>query len=506
MTTRVVFHISIRFIPRAICLIAAWVMLHGDARSAEVITLDEAVRRALTDNVGLAIERITPDISATTIDEAKAGFDPSSTLRADYGESSSPRTSEQQAADGRSSSESRQFSTEAGVNQKIVTGTEVGLSARTRNTQSTFNRFQDEYESFAGLTFRHPLLKNAGPSAQLFPIRSAENRTEAEVLLFRQKMENLIRDVHLTYYELLSALATHEARSKAVATAERLMVDNQNRYELGVMTPLDVAQARSEVSQRMSALLQAELDIKTRQISLKRLMERDFGDRAQDPVLPVEEMPEPESLPEPEYNIAAGLYERPDLQALLKQADQSGLEVTFRKNQIFPQLDLTGRVGLQGRDQEFEKSVENIIETRDEVWGVGVAVSIPWGNRAERARLKRSRLEEDRLLLQIKNKEHEIIEEIINAHRTAENARLRHLNDRQARMISERTAEAEEERLKEGISTSFTVLQLQRDATEARTREVSSLLQYYRALVELRRAQGLLLKDHNLVWKPEPAL
>ncbi|MEM6822968.1 MAG: TolC family protein [Verrucomicrobiota bacterium] len=474
--------------------------LTGEAKRSISITLEEAVRKALAENVNMALERLTPELTSTTIDEAKAAFDPTSTASVNYRETSTPRSSEQQAADGRASSETRRFDAEVGVNKRLATGTEVGLSANTRNTQSTFNSFSDEYNTFTGITFTHPLLRNSGTNSQLFRIRSARKQTDADWADFRHQVENTIQSVHNAYYNLLFAYEEYRSRAKAVATAERLMVDNQNRYELGTMTPLDVAQARSEVSQRMSDLLLAELTIQQNQTQLKRLIFLNFGDHVSDSLNLTDNFPEPEALPAAEYNIGNGLQFRNDYKALLVRAERSGLEIKFRRNQLYPQLDLTGRVGLQGRDSEFEESVQNILETRDEDWGVGLSINIPWGVRAEKARLQRSVLQQEQLLLQIKDKEHEIIQQITDAYHSAENARLRHLNNRQAREISDRTAIAEEEKLKEGISTSFTVLQLQRDATTARTRELRSLVTYYQALIELRRSQGLLLKDHGLVW------
>lgn len=471
--------------------------------------LEQAVRQALEQNVALAIERIAPRITATTVEEAKEDFDTTSSAEVDYSETSSPRSSEQQAADGRASTETRRFGAEVGVDKKLSTGTEIGLTGRTTNTQSTFNQFDDEYDTFAGLTLRHPLLKNSGSNAQLFRIRSARKRTDADWKSYRDEVENLILRVHSTYYELLFALADYKSKAKAVATAERLMVDNQNRYELGTMTPLDVSQAKSEVSQRISALLLAELQIQQRQYDLKRLIFREFGDQLSRPLTLTDSLPTPERLPPAGYNLNDGLRSRQDLQALIILAERSGLEINYRRNQIFPQLDVSGSIGFRGRAEEFGETVDNIAAGRDEAWGVGLSITFPWGLRGDRARLERSELENQRLFLQIKDKEQEIIQEIINAHQEAENARLRHSNDRAARVISEKTAEAEEEKLKEGISTSYTVLQLQRDATDARTRELRSLVNYYQALIELRRAQGLLLNDHGLIWSadasPRPA-
>ncbi|MEM6885115.1 MAG: TolC family protein [Verrucomicrobiota bacterium] len=465
------------------------------------ITLDEAVRQALSQNINIAIQRLNPAITATSELEAKAAFDATSNAEIGYSETSTPRSSEQQAADGRASTESRRMNAEVGVNKKLSTGTEVGLTSTTRNSQSTFNQFQDEYDTFAGLTFRHPLLKNSGISAQRYQIRSAQKQLEADQAEFKDQVENTIREVHFAYYDLLFAYEDYKSKEKALKTAERLMVDNQNRYELGTMTPLDVGQARSEVSQRMSGLLLAELEIQKNQNRLKRLIFHNFGDQLKQPVRLADILPDPETLPPADYNISAGLQQRNDLQSLLSDAERAGMEIKFRKNQMYPQLDLSGRIGLQGRDNDFDATVQNIIETRDEAWGVGMSITFPWGLRAEKARLKRSELQKDQLMLRIKQKEHDIIQEITEAYQEAENARLRHLNNRQARIISERTAEAEEEKLSEGISTSYTVLQLQRDVVTARTRELNSLVVYYRSLIELRRAQGLLLDDHGLIWE-----
>jgi len=469
--------------------------------TAAPITLEEAVRQALSQNINIAIQRLTPAITATSELEEKAAFDATSNAEIEYSESSSPRSSEQQAADGQSSTQTRNMNTEIGLNKKISTGTELGLRGRTRNNQSTFNQFNDEFDTSTEFTIRHPLLKNAGVSTQLYQIRAAQKQFKSDEFTFKDQVESIIRDVHFAYYDLLFAYKDHESKAGALATAERLMVDNQNRYELGTMTPLDVGQARTEVSQRMSSLLLAELEIQKNQSRLKRLIFRNFGDQLKSPVKLADTLPDPQKLPATEYNISTGLQHRKDLQALFIDAERAGLEVKFRKNQIYPQLDLSGRVGLQSRDNDFGVTVQNIIETRDPIWSAGLSITFPWGLRAEKARLHRSELQKDQLMLRIKDKEHDIIQEITEAYQTAENARLRHLNNRQARIISERTAEAEEEKLGEGISTSYTVLQLQRDVVTARTLELNSLVVYYRSLIELRRSQGLLLDDHGLVWE-----
>jgi outer membrane protein TolC len=64
--------------------------------------------------------------------------------------------------------------------------------------------------------------------------------------------------------------------------------------------------------------------------------------------------------------------------------------------------------------------------------------------------------------------------------------------------LAERNLDAEQKRYENGLSTSFQVLEIQDDLTQARSREVSAIAAYRRALVLFHRATGRLLQEKGI--------
>jgi outer membrane protein TolC len=69
---------------------------------------------------------------------------------------------------------------------------------------------------------------------------------------------------------------------------------------------------------------------------------------------------------------------------------------------------------------------------------------------------------------------------------------------RQARLYAEAALDAEQKKLQSGKSTSFVVLQLQRDLTAARSEEIRALADYNIALSRLARDEGATLDQRGI--------
>jgi outer membrane protein TolC len=67
-----------------------------------------------------------------------------------------------------------------------------------------------------------------------------------------------------------------------------------------------------------------------------------------------------------------------------------------------------------------------------------------------------------------------------------------------SREFQEKNLDAERKRYENGMSTSFQITQIQEELTRARSREVSSVITYRRALVEYYRATGRLLEVEGI--------
>jgi outer membrane protein TolC len=69
---------------------------------------------------------------------------------------------------------------------------------------------------------------------------------------------------------------------------------------------------------------------------------------------------------------------------------------------------------------------------------------------------------------------------------------------RESRLFAEAALEAEQKKLDNGRSTSFVVVQLQRDLTTARLAELAAVSQYNQALAQLAFNEGSTLDRDNL--------
>jgi len=462
------------------------------------ISMHEAVVQALASNLDIAIQRLEPESAKANLLQNKGTFDPTVGGNFRYNDNSSPRTAEQIAADGLSAVETRNTTANATASQTTALGTEVSLNANAQNSQGTFNGFRDEYSTFAGFEVRQPVLKNFGTDVNLAPIRIAQKQVEQSQLTFLNSVEETVLSVQDAYYELMYAIAEANSRENSLHLAEKLLSDNETRLKLGAMTPLDVSQARSEVATRKSELLSTRQLVAENANTLKRLITRDIVEWLKKDIQPTAQLSDPSQDPPALYQIAEALRYRFDYQAILNEAKQRNINVKYRQNQLLPQVDLLGSYGFSGIDKNLDQSVKNVFSTSDPDWFVGFTVEIPLGNRAERGRYDQAKIDQQRTLLNIKKLEQDIIVEVDNSARRVNTNREQVETTRIARIFADENVKAEEERLKQGVTTSYVVLQLQRDLVDSRTRELRALADYFKSRARLQRAKGTLLSENGI--------
>ena len=110
-------------------------------------------------------------------------------------------------------------------------------------------------------------------------------------------------------------------------------------------------------------------------------------------------------------------------------------------------------------------------------------------------------MEADRASLRLKDLEQQAILDVQTALRSVETDYKGALAYRAARLLEEEKLRAEEQKLEAGLSTSYPVLQHQRDLAAARTNELQALAGYNLSLAKLDRALGRTLEAKNIVME-----
>ena len=76
---------------------------------------------------------------------------------------------------------------------------------------------------------------------------------------------------------------------------------------------------------------------------------------------------------------------------------------------------------------------------------------------------------------------------------------------RKSREAARQSADAELKRLQQGVSTSYQVLQLQRNYSQAKSRELAALADFNKSLVDLYLTTAILLKKQRInIGEPTP--
>ncbi|MEA3421893.1 MAG: TolC family protein, partial [Acidobacteriota bacterium] len=115
-----------------------------------------------------------------------------------------------------------------------------------------------------------------------------------------------------------------------------------------------------------------------------------------------------------------------------------------------------------------------------------------------RAAYAQARVNLEKSLLNLKNQEQMAFLEIRNAVRGVQSNYKRVYAYKAARELAEKKLEAEEKKLKVGLTTNYMVLQYQRDLADAKGNELKAVVDYNLSMAALDKSLGISLKNNNI--------
>ena len=122
-------------------------------------------------------------------------------------------------------------------------------------------------------------------------------------------------------------------------------------------------------------------------------------------------------------------------------------------------------------------------------WTLGLTFSYPLGKSAAEANLARAKLERDQTTARLRSLELTAVRQVRDAAARLEQNLQRIETTRVGRELAEQRLDAEQRRFEVGMSTSFLVIQAQRDLAVARNNEMQALLDYQLAVVSFDAVQ-----------------
>jgi len=491
------------------------ILLTGAVASAQTtpatvrLSVDDAVKMALDYNSDLKADRLDPQISDTRVAAAAGAFRPTLSTSVLSNNQLQPPSSFLTPIATRTDV----VTSSAGFAQRLPWfGTQYGVSWSTSHTDT--NSFLSSYnpllQSGLGVTFSQPLLRDFSIDAARQQLATSRTNRDIADTRLRESLVHTTASVKTAYWNLVAARANVVSRKSTLDLAEELARVNKAKVDVGTSPPLDLLSAQAEVAADQEQLIIAETAVKQAEDRLRTLIfdttNRENWNVAIDAV---DSPPVATAAVDVDAAVTRALADRADLARARAEIQNAQTALSFASNQRLPDVrfnasyQASGLGGTQvlrtggfpgtivgpGAVTDFSTVVNQLFAHDYPTWSVGVSVSYPIGESADQASYARTKLERAQAAERLTSAEARAIQQIRDAGWKIDMNAKRIDTTRAARELAEQRLDSERKRFDVGMSTSFLVIQAQRDLAQARTNELSAVLAYDLSLVDFDALQ-----------------
>ena len=484
--------------------------LYGQAFPETLLSLQDAIRIAVRNNLGVQGARLQQGVTQAELVAAQAAFDASLVASTQANLQDQPTQNFAALGGGAGlpsdfSNHFKQWSLSSGIQTATVTGGTFNVGMVNTysklypenlytNNPAWINSLQ------VGLT--QPLLNGFGTDVNMAQIRLARNNDRRSLQQLRGSLLQLCRDVEVGYWQVVLA-------RQRVAIAQWLVrVGVEVRDVLAKRRAFDTTQAQyadavAKVEDRKSQLIRAQRDVTASVDRLKVLLN--------DPSLPVgdETMIVPaDFMVDQALNcslreaIATAMEQSPAVSQALLGVDDASIRQVVADNGRLPNLNLNAQMQFNGLETGYGEAWQELGEAGFMNYLVGLNFSQPIGNRGPEANYRRARLQRSQAVLAYRGAVQAAIFQVKDAMRTIEAQyrlieqtrayRLAQAENLRALLVDEQTIAT--------LTPEFLALKFQRqqELANAQVQEMQSLVDYSGAIAQLWSAMGTGLQMNRV--------
>ena len=486
--------------------------------SVRRLSMDDAQKLALEQNLGIRIQRYDPQIQDLGVAQSKGSWSPN--LSSTISRRSQTAASTSSIAGSATSINDQRVNAGVRVLQTLPWG--GSYDAQFNNLRATttnfFTTYSPQLSSNVSLQYSQPLLRNRSIDTIRQQVATSQNVRNLSDINLDAVVVVTMRNVRNAYWDLSYAIDNLKAQEESLALSNQSLRDNQKRVEIGTMAPIDIVQAQAEVASNEERVIVAEASIKRAQDNLRVLiLDPDTPNFWNTTFEPTDSAPFTEETFDLDAAVRNAIEKRTDLRQARNNLARSDIDIRYLRNQALPDINaqatyFTSGVGgrqltplsqadvLAGRttrnvvaDRGLGSVLGDIFQSDYPDWTVGVQIVYPLNSSTSHANLARARLEYQQSQAQLKSMEMQVTNQVRDSLRNVQTNQKRVQSARASRELQERKLEAEEKKLAAGMSSSFFVFQAQRDLALARTAEIQAVSDYNKSLVDFEAVQQVPL-------------
>jgi outer membrane protein len=488
------------------------------------LSVDDAVKLALEQNLGIQIERLNPQIEDVAIAQARSYWVPTVSTTLQSNSQNSPSTSF--LSGGQAKITDNRFSSQVGISQILPTGANYSLAWNSARSTSTnlFTNFDPLLSSNIAFSLSQPLLRNRTIDSYRHLLQSSRKDRDAADVALRSTVAVTTRNVKNAYWDLAYARENLQAQQRSLDLAKRALADNEKRVQIGTMAPIDIVEAQAEVARNEESVIVAEAAISQAEDRLRALVldpkSPEFWTTSLEPN---GQMPFAPVAVDVDGAIRRAIDSRTDVQLAKNSLEKSDISLKFFRSQTMP--DVSANLSYQSNGvggvtlspltslpiggavpdrtvvsrTGLGSVLGDVFSSAYPTWTFGVTLSYPLGASTQETNLARARLQYSQAESQLKNLEMQIGTQVRDAARQVVTNVKRVESARVARDLAEQKLAAEEKKFAAGIQISFFVFQAQRDLAQARTNEIKAIADYNKSVVDFEAIQETSLTGNTPV-------
>jgi len=514
------------------------------------ISLPEVIQRVLANDRDLEISRIVLEEAGYNVSAAKGAYDPVAGFRAYHTKSVFPIASLiGGAADGKLTQKEWSGTPQLSGLFPWAGGSYTTSFINSRQlTDSQFVTLNPQYPNSVNLNLTQPLWRGLRFDENRHRVQVARKNRQLSAEQFRQRVIEIVTQAVDAYWELDFAWHNLDVQSEAVRLAERQYASNRRQAEQGLLAPIDVVAAQTQVATFQQSLFAAQQALTQAENNLKSLMLPNRSDLFWSTALiPATQPGASPTVPDLADAVRQALKSRPELAQSAISIEVNKLDARLSEEQTKPRIDAFANLtaaGLAGRPLppgpnpftagtdalvgrlnqlseiaglppvppisfgssavppiflgSYGQSLSNLAAGNFPSVQVGVQISFPLRNRTAEAQAATSAAEGRRLRAVQEQMEMAIEADVRNALQAVTSAQSRLDAAALARRSAEEQYASEQRQFQAGTSTVFLVLERQTDFIGARSREARSRADFEEALANLDRATACTIEVQKL--------
>jgi outer membrane protein len=405
------------------------------------------------------------------------------------------------------------------------------LTAAFNNNHLTTNSTVSLLTPQLGSNFQFRVTQNLLQGFGFLPntrfIRIARNNREISDVAFKLQVITTVDQIENMYWDLVYAFENLRVQQESLTYAQKALEDAKRQAQVGTIPPIQVVSAQSTAATDQQNLIVAQNNLQLQQLLMKNALSRSIEDPvlAEADVIPtsVMQIPQEEPVTPIQELINDALQHRAEL--VETRIDLSSRDINNKavRNSMLPTLNAFAYYGGSGvggnvnsqctfqgnpctpppyfnnaNSVGYGGTLDQMIHANAPDKGIGLALNIPIRNRLAQSNQVRSQLEYRQAQVRQHQLENQVRIEVRNAQFDVKQNRASVQAAQSAVDLARQTFDADQQKLKVGLTTQTAILQDAATLTTSESNLVSAKAAYEKSRIELDRATGLLLEHSGI--------